>query len=995
MNQDNSNIVRENSLITPSGMIEVGSNSWLEWLCANAKFKYTSKDGHFTAQAEKRRNGTYWYAYRKRHGKLEKMYLGKPEQLTHEKLVNCCKELSRPNLLTDFLENPTEAENQINEEIRIDNPAFPMSKVDVPMLPKFLVSRQKLVQQISTPIVLIHAPSGFGKSTLLNEWRQGCGFPVAWLAIDKDDNYRSRFFFSIIKAIQNIDPTFGNDLISFINTTVNTQITEIVPKLTEEISKLAHKSLKLGLVLDDIHHIHNQDIFDSLQAWINNLPPNLMLIISGQNRPPLLLGDLRARSYITELDVSDLRFSKEEGIHYLEKFSRKQLHQSDYERLSTHAEGWAAGLTLTALALAKQEDPQQFVENFSGAHIYMREYFMETVLQRLSPEVQTFLLKTSILKHICGSLANAVTETENGDEILAKLWDESLFIVKLEQPGWYRYHDLFSEMLQSQLKLRNPAEVDTLHMIAARWYYNQIATADAIYHLLATKAWDEAALLIEEMAFRELEQFGEDSRLLRWLQELPIHVVQNHKNLLYVYLRLAYHAMPPQKIERFVTHVENSLLRKPGPSLTIDEREMLNEIKLLRNHWEDQDEFSLPLTGDSHSERWRLLVDMHILRPLRYDDQVKVDEKIQDVFDRSLQQKNLFVTLMAGGALARRAFNFGHLRQAEKFARHTLEVSLSQRGKLPEPSSISFSQLCRMEIERNDLLMAQKYLTQVSEVDPNPTSYNMPVATAINQTLIHLARKEYAKAKAVIQEIRVHHEKRPSGQFMDQELIAYEALVFLREGNLKTTRQLLAEAEAMGEHLLPKLVLSELLLRRQQPDLAEYYLNEILPMFPGEIQTESITSVLLLRALALYNMGQTSQGKALMIDLIKNCAMEKSVRSFLDRLDLCKPILQDILINENIPQFSRIFIKELLLNDEPNQFGEPTERKQNADGSGISAREKEVLSLMSYGDSNREMAVKLSVSESTIKTHITNIFTKLQVNNRVQAIMQARKNNLI
>ncbi|HRE27527.1 MAG TPA: hypothetical protein PK954_12900, partial [Anaerolineales bacterium] len=272
------------------------------------------------------------------------------------------------------------------------------------------------------------------------------------------------------------------------------------------------------------------------------------LVLSGHIRPPLALGHLRARGLVTELDAGDLRFTTDEGIAYVRRYPQgPQLAYDDIERLVKRTEGWAAGLTLTALALSKQEDQRHFIDTFSGAHIYLREYFMETVLQRSAPDIQDFLLKTAILKNLSGRLCDAVTGQSDGSATLERLWRENLFTVRLEQDGWYRYHDLFAEMLRSQLQARFPDEIAQLHQRAAGWYREQFAPADAVYHLLATDAWEEAAALVEDMALNELAYFGEDSRFLRWLHELPASVVQKHKTLLAVYLRLANIALPQSK----------------------------------------------------------------------------------------------------------------------------------------------------------------------------------------------------------------------------------------------------------------------------------------------------------------------------------------------------------------------------------------------------------------------------------------------------------------
>ncbi len=487
-----------------------------------------------------------------------------------------------------------------------------------------------------------------------------------------------------------------------------------------------------------------------------------------------------------------------------------------------HTEGWAAGLTLTALALGKQADQRQFIDTFSGAHIYLREYFMETVLQRSSPEVQAFLLKTAVLKHLNAGLCDAVTGQTGSAALLERLWQENLFIVRLEEPGWYRYHDLFAEMLLSLLQAQAPNEVPLLHRRAAQWYCEQQAPADAVSHLLAVQAWEEAAGLMESMALRELEQYGEDSRLLRWLQELPASVVQNHKTLLFVYLRLADVALPRQKIEGFIAQIEDNLSKIPAMQRTQDEREVLGEIQRIQRAWEQGHAFTPP-AGESGAKdaRWEILNGLHLLKHIYDPDPEVYEDKLAGLLLKAQAQPNLFVSLMAGGTLAGRAFVHGQLRRSEKIARQVLEQALALRGKLPEPASIALAALSQVSLERGEFELAQKYLSQAQEVDPNPTSTNMLVHTGIQQSMLHAAQGKFDEALAGLQNIRLMHLRRPSRVWSDQDLLAYQALICIRQADMGAAEQLLNEAESRGEHPLSQLARAEILLRKNQPAAAE------------------------------------------------------------------------------------------------------------------------------------------------------------------------------
>jgi LuxR family maltose regulon positive regulatory protein len=629
----------------------------------------------------------------------------------------------------------------------------------------------------------------------------------------------------------------------------------------------------------------------------------------------------------------------------------------------------------------------------------MREYFMETVLRRSSPAVQSFLLKTSILKHLTGTLCDAVTGQRGGEEMLAQLWQEGLFIVRLEEQGWYRYHELFSEMLRSQLQARFPDEVPQLHKRAAQWYRAEHAPADAIHHLLDIEAWEEAASLMEEMALRELEQYGEDSRLLRWLQELPANVVQKHKTLLFVYLRLAQVALPRQKIEGFISQIETNLFGKPGSQQTPDERKVLLEIGRIRRAWEEGNASLLP-AGDAteNDARWELLNGLHLLRQTSDAYTDTREHQVAELMRKAQMQGNLFVLLMAGGVLARRVFLSGQLRRSEKIARQILEQALAQRGKLSEPASITLATLSQICLERNELDLAEGYLAQAREVDPNPTSSNMLVQIAVQRIQMQMTLGNFAEALANSQSIRELHLHRPSGVWSDYDLLIYESFIYIHMRDISAAERILNEVVDRGDPGLMQLARAELLLLKQQPESAEEQLSSLISKYPNGILVEPLMCARVLLAKALFDQHKIYQALQVMKEAIRLAAPEQFYRPFLDGSAICPPLFSLALKSENLTSEAKAFIKELVrFSRHAEGDVQVTKAELNAlsASASISPREQEVLRLMSAGYSNREMASKLSISESTIKTHLANIYAKLNVNGRVQAITYAKELKLL
>jgi LuxR family transcriptional regulator, maltose regulon positive regulatory protein len=570
-----------------------------------------------------------------------------------------------------------------------------------------------------------------------------------------------------------------------------------------------------------------------------------------------------------------------------------------------------------------------------------------------------------------------------------KLWQEGLFINRLENQGWYRYHDLFAEMLKSILQTRFPDQIEAAPPRAAQWYRQQDAPADAIHHLLEIEAWEEAAALMESMALLELEQYGEDSRLLRWLMNLPENVVQKHKTLLFVYLRLADVALPRGQIERFIASIETNLSKQAPHLQTQDEREVLAEIKRIRREGDQ----SLP-SASHQDDRWEVLNGLNLLKHTYDLEPDQFEEQAEGLLQKAQSQNNLFVLLMIGGGLARHALAAGKLRRSEKIARQVLEQALTQRGKLPEPASICLATLSQVYLERNELELAQKYLSQAQEVDPNPTSANMPVQIGILRSLIQSAQGQHEEALANIRSVRSAHLRRPSRAWSHQDLLAYQAFIHIRSKNIPAAEQILNEGESNGEHHLSRLARAEIMLSKKSIVAAEDLLNHLVGKNPNEIYFEPLMRARVLLAQSLFDQYKMNQALQVITDAVRLAAPERFYRPFLESGACCLPLLQLALQSERLTLDAHNFVRQLLrlMGDcEEQERISQAEIEALSTSASISRREQDVLLLLSSGCSNRQIARKLHISESTVKTHLGKIYDKLGVNSRTQAARRAKE----
>ena len=335
------------------------------------------------------------------------------------------------------------------------------TKLYVPPPRANLVLRPRLVERLNEglsqcELTLIAAPAGFGKSTLLSAWidqraRQDPKLRVAWLSLDEGDNDPSQFLLYLAAALHSAEPSCGADAMAALQSPQPPSAESILTDLINDIDGIAGDIL---LVLDDYHAVHSPKVDEELAFLLEHLPARMRLVIATREDPMLPLARLRARGELAELRAADLRFSPDEAADFLGRVMGLELTAEDIAALESRTEGWIAGLQLAALSMRGQKDIAGFIRSFTGSHRFVLDYLVEEVLQRQSESVQTFLLRTSILDRLCGSLCDAVlgSPSASGQETLEYLERANLFIVPLDsERRWYRYHHLFADLLRQRL----------------------------------------------------------------------------------------------------------------------------------------------------------------------------------------------------------------------------------------------------------------------------------------------------------------------------------------------------------------------------------------------------------------------------------------------------------------------------------------------------------------------------------------------------------------
>src|SRR3954453_22551712 len=377
--------------------------------------------------------------------------------------------------------------------------------------------------------MLVSAPAGFGKTTLLAEWLVKWP-PVptrersaAWLSLDQGDNDPPSFWAYVIAAVRAVAPEVGASTITLLQAPEPPPIQTVLTTLLNDLGVLASD---LVLVLDDFHLIDAREVQDGMAFLLEHLPPQIHLVIASRADPALPLARLRARGELVEIRAADLRFTPDEVATYLNGVMGLALTAGDVAALEGRTEGWIAALQLAALSMQRRDDVAGFIAAFAGDDRYIVDYLVEEVLQRQPQNVRSFLLSTSIMSRLSGSLCDAVTGQGGGKAMLDALDRANLFLVQLDdRRQWYRYQHLFGDVLRAHLLDEQPDRVHELHLRASDWYERNGERSEAIRHALAAEDFERAADLVE-LAIPAMRRSRQESAVRGWLEALPGEVVQ-------------------------------------------------------------------------------------------------------------------------------------------------------------------------------------------------------------------------------------------------------------------------------------------------------------------------------------------------------------------------------------------------------------------------------------------------------------------------------------
>jgi len=412
------------------------------------------------------------------------------------------------------------------------------TKLFIPPLRQDIIPRPHLTTQLNTglwqnsqfarKLTLISAPAGYGKTTLVSEWVGKSEILTTWLSLDQSDNNITRFLSYLIAALQGAHSEIGAEIQPILDSETHLPIEYLLTVLANDI---VHSGKRFALVLDDYHVICEIKIHQAIDFLIDHIPPNLHLVIISRSDPPMPLGRLRVRREMVEIHEADLMFSEDEAATFLNDIMGLSISKDDIQKLEARTEGWIAGLQLAAITLQNHHDQHTLIRAFSGSHIHVIEYLVDEVMSLQSDDTRKFLLYTSILEQFNPQLCDALTQKSTGRQMLNLLEKENLFIHPLDdQRNWHRFHQLFKDFLRQRLSETQPGVIPKLYTRASQWYESQGMIDEAIGMAFTGENMEQAVRLLDVHA-QTYAINGEMGKVVHWAEKLPLDLRSRYPRL--------------------------------------------------------------------------------------------------------------------------------------------------------------------------------------------------------------------------------------------------------------------------------------------------------------------------------------------------------------------------------------------------------------------------------------------------------------------------------
>jgi LuxR family maltose regulon positive regulatory protein len=871
------------------------------------------------------------------------------------------------------------------------------TKLYIPPVRPELVSRPRLIERLDAGVdrklTLVSAAAGFGKTTLVAEWLDHVQRPCTWLSLDKGDNDPVQFVTYLIAALQTVEDGVGGGAQSLLGAS---QLPPLESLLTLLINDMAANSQPFVLVLDDYDTIYAEAIHHAVEFLIEHQPPQVQLVLVTRQDPPLPLPRLRVRRQVVEISEDDLRFTAAEATEFLHQALGLDLDPGVVAALEARTEGWIAGLQLAALSVRGRPAQRiaEFVELFSGSHRHVIDYLAEEVLARQRDQVRDFLCQTSILDRLTAPLCDAVTGRSDSKALLRQLDGANLFLVPLDdQRQWYRYHHLFADFLRTELDAETQA---ALHGRAARWLVAHELLPEAVKHALASGDLDQATEVVA-LASAEAFRYGALATLQGWLEALPEEVVRGNSELATYQGYLLFFVGQTSQVGAYAEAAERSLTPQASPSSRGRLLGLKAHLALCANELDaaaqlSREALSCLEPGDTVYRNLTANLLGQVLETK--GDVVAAAEIYRQAVSSQQVASNEVGALVVLTNLVFALNELGRRREAVAVCRQAVAERRPLPGRALPVSEGIYLAWSLLSYEANELEQAQEQVVVALQHADQANIVDGVLWGQLILARVHLARGELGAARQVAREGRQYVAGLDVYGGKVQWFAAVEAQASLLEGDLAAAARWAgatgfspADTPHHWDELQYLTYVRVLLAQNRLVDAQQLLSTMERSASQGERRRKLIT-LYLLQAVAQRAGGHTAQATTLVEKALDLAAPQDYRRAFLEE----GPAIVELL--PRVRHLAPGFVSEVLRAASARDAGRPLPQAQGL-VEPLSEREMEVLRLIAAGRSNPEIAELLYLSLNTVKWHAKNLYGKLQVGSRVEAVARAQELDLL
>jgi LuxR family maltose regulon positive regulatory protein len=867
---------------------------------------------------------------------------------------------------------------------------------------------EKLATGLKTKLMLISAPAGFGKTTLVSDWIIQQEIPAVWYSMDTSDNDVAEFLSYLITAIQGLYPQFGENARKLLHSPGQISQTAIVQLLINELLAFPTHFL---VVLDDFHVITKGEVSNLVTYFIEHIPPHIHLVLLTRADPILPIAKLRSQHQLVEIRAADLSFSANE-IHFLfNRTLRLKLSLTDVQSLAYKTEGWIAGLQLIALALHGREDGSAFIRNFKGDNRYIMDYLIEEVLKVQTPEIKEFLLQTSLLKQLSGPLCDAVLDSQDSQTVLEMLEKNNVFIISLDaERKWYRYHHLFADLLKQRLLLRERSAVMRLHTNASVWFEQNQLVPLAIEHRLLTQNYDKAIALLEEIAEGMWEN-GHHASIMKYGDLLPDDVIKKNPVFSLFYAWVLITAGQIQKAAPFLASAEQLAQQYlTNGTATLDQKKLVGKIAVARAYQHSflgKPEIILEYCRtalENLSEEDPLWFSWGWYAvgtaQLANENLQESTEALKKALAFGKKSGSIYLITTIATTLAFNEGRLGRYKVSYQRSADLLEF-LKEKGyaslvKTDWTFAVLFANMAAIQYFWADLDEAAENIKIAYNLCIQEADMTSKVLVLVVFAVVLHGQGDIAGAEQKIKEMEAMMQKNKFNPFRESMYIGIKATLLIGQNELEKARAFLEMhgvetgkpiSYAEEYRYIP---LALLLMAEQKMDEAFRLLSQLYEMASAQSRIERMIETKVFLSMIFLATGDKQKALASLTESLTYAAPDEILMYHLNYLEKINPLLLEIFKNQATAEIKLPlpFLDKLKRKIE-------IRKKSPAVPFNLTTREREALHLMAGNLTNQEIADKLFISLNTVKTRLKDLYRKLEVDSRSKAVEKARHLHLL